>query len=99
MSHGFSATYSDMAHSVAELVIVLGNLTAGGHRGGSCACPGVASRVVVCELLVWSSSVCRFEGWADGRPEAAQSRTWRCPVAPGFHNAGDDTAVHGVATQ
>jgi hypothetical protein len=38
----------------------------------SCACPGVASRVVVWEPLVWSSSVRQLEGWADGRLEIIQ---------------------------
>jgi hypothetical protein len=59
-----------------------------GRRGKSGACPGAASRVVVRELLVWSPSVRRLEGWADRRPEAAQRRAWQCPVVPGFHSVG-----------
>jgi hypothetical protein len=51
------------------------------------------------ELLVWSPSVRRFEGWADERLEAAQRRVWRCPVVLGSHGIGDDAAVRGMATQ
>jgi hypothetical protein len=72
MPHGSSATYGGMAHSVVELMVVLANLSSGGRRGASCAHPGAASRVVVWELLVWSSSVRRLEGWADGGLEDAQ---------------------------
>jgi hypothetical protein len=41
-----------MTHSVMELAVVLGNLASGGRRGGSCACPGAASRVVALEFLL-----------------------------------------------
>jgi hypothetical protein len=88
MLHGSSATYGGMACSVVELMVVLENLAFGGHRGKSCACPGAALRVVVWELLVWSSSVRRLEGWADRRPEAVQRRVWRCPVLLGPHSTG-----------
>jgi hypothetical protein len=86
MPHGSSATYGGMTCSVVELMVVLENLTFGGHRGKSCACLGAALRVVVWELLIWSSSVRRLEGWADRRPEAVQRRAWRCPVVLGPHN-------------
>jgi hypothetical protein len=79
MLHGSSATYGGMAHSVLELMVVLENLASGGRRGDSYACPGAASRVATWELLVWSPSVRRLEGWADGGPEVAQRRAWRCP--------------------
>jgi hypothetical protein len=49
--------------------------------------------------LVWFPSVCRFEGLADGRPEAAQWRAWQCPIDLGSHSAGDDDAVLGMAAQ
>jgi hypothetical protein len=61
-----------MVHSVMESTAVLANLASGGRRGEFCACPGAASRVATWELLVWSPSVQRPEGWADGGPEAAQ---------------------------
>jgi hypothetical protein len=62
MPHGSNATYGSMAHSVVELMVVLENLTSGGHRDKSCDCPGVASRVVVWELLVQSPTVHLLEG-------------------------------------
>jgi hypothetical protein len=88
-----------MVHSVVELMVVLENLASGRRRGKSCACPGVASRVATWELLVWSPSVRRLEGWADGGPEAAKRRAWRCPIVPGSHNAGDDAAMPGMVAQ
>jgi hypothetical protein len=66
-----SATYGGMAHNVVELMVVVENLASGGRRGESCACSEATSRVAAWKLLVWSPSVCRLEGWADGRPEAA----------------------------
>jgi hypothetical protein len=57
MPHGSSDIYGAMAHSVVELMVLLANLDSGGRRGKYCACPGAVSRVVVWELLVWSSSV------------------------------------------
>jgi hypothetical protein len=66
-----------MAHSVMELIAVLANLASGGRRGKSCARPGAASRVAVWELLVWSPSVRRLEGWADEGPQAAQRQAWK----------------------
>jgi hypothetical protein len=47
-----SATCDSVAHSVVELTVVLVNLASGGCRGGSCARPGAASRVVELELLL-----------------------------------------------
>jgi hypothetical protein len=55
--------------------------------------------VVARELLVWSPSVRPLEGWADGGSEDVQRRVRWCPVVPGFHSAGDDAAVLGVAAQ
>jgi hypothetical protein len=66
-----SATYGGMAHSVMELIVVLVNLASGGRRGESCARLGAASRVAAWDLLVWSPSVRRLEGWADGGPHDA----------------------------
>jgi hypothetical protein len=63
-----------MAHGVVELMVVLTNLASSGCHGESCARPGAASRVAVWELLVWSPSVRRLKGWADGGPEDAQQR-------------------------
>jgi hypothetical protein len=94
-----SATYGGMAHSVVELIVILMNLASGGRRGESCVRLGVASRVAAWELLVWSPSVCRLEGSAEERPEAAQQRVWRCPVVLGSHSTGDDAAVPGMAAQ
>jgi hypothetical protein len=54
--HSSKATYGSMVHNVVELMVVLTNLTSGGRRGESCACPGAASRVVVWEPLIRSSS-------------------------------------------
>jgi hypothetical protein len=97
MPHDSSATYGGMAHSDVELMVVLENLAFGGRRGESCARPGEALRVVVWELLVWSSSIRRLEGWADGRPEAAQRRAWWRPVVLGSHSTEGDAAVPGMA--
>jgi hypothetical protein len=97
MSHGSNATYGGMAHNTVELMVVLENLASGGRHGKSCACPGAASTVATRELLVWSPSVCRLEGWADGGLEAAQRWAWWCPVVPGSHNAEDDAAAPGMA--
>jgi hypothetical protein len=63
-----------MVHSVVELTVVLTNLSSGGRRGGSCACPGVASRVVALELLL-------------GRHPYADSRA-RLTEDQGLHNGG-----------
>jgi hypothetical protein len=41
-----------MAHNTCDLMVVLVNLGPGVRRGGSCACPGVASRVAVLESLL-----------------------------------------------
>jgi hypothetical protein len=94
-----SATYGGMVHNVVELTVVLTNLAFGGRRGESCARPGAASRVAARDLLVWSPSVCQFEGWANERPEAAQRLAWRCPVDLGSHSTRDDAAVPGMAAQ
>jgi hypothetical protein len=53
-------------------LVILTNLTSGGRRGESFACPGAISREVVWEPLVWSSSVRQLEGWADKGLEVAQ---------------------------
>jgi hypothetical protein len=47
--HSSKATYGGMAHSAIELMVVLTNLAPVGHRGESCTCLGVASRVDVWE--------------------------------------------------
>jgi hypothetical protein len=94
-----SATYGGMAHGVVELIVVLANLAPGGRRGESCTHPGAASRVAVWELLVWSPSVRRLEGSANGIPKDAQQRVWWCLVALGSHSAGDDAAVPGTVAQ
>jgi hypothetical protein len=64
----------------------------------------VASHVLVqerlaWELLVWSSSVRRLEGWAHGGLEDAQRRVWWCPIVLGSHSTGDDVAVPGMVAQ
>jgi hypothetical protein len=46
-----SATYGGMAHSVAELMVVLTNLAPVGRRGESCTRSGAALRVVVWGFL------------------------------------------------
>jgi hypothetical protein len=94
-----STTYDGMAHSAIKLMVVLANLASGGRRGESCACLGATSRVAAWELLVWSPSVRRLGGWADGGPEAAQRQAWRCPVVLGSHSAGHDAAAPGMAAQ
>jgi hypothetical protein len=76
MSHGLSATYGGMTHSVVELTVVLLNFASGRHRGESYARPGEASRVVAWELLVWLQSIRWFEGSANRRPRAAQQLVW-----------------------
>jgi hypothetical protein len=57
VTHSSKAAYSGMAHSAAELMVVLTNLAPVGRRGEPCTHPGVASRVAVWELPVWSPSV------------------------------------------
>jgi hypothetical protein len=44
-----SAVCGSMAYSVVELTTFLANLSFARRRGGSCACPGAASRVVASE--------------------------------------------------
>jgi hypothetical protein len=67
MPHGFRRGVAAMAHSTCDLMVVLANLGLGRHCGGSCACPGAASRVVVLESLLGrrpyaSSRVCLTGG-------------------------------------
>jgi hypothetical protein len=50
-------------------------------------------------LPLGSSSVCWFEGVADGRPKDAQRRGWRCLVIPGSHNVRDGAAVLRMVAQ
>jgi hypothetical protein len=88
-----------MAHSAVELMVVLTNLAPVGHCGESCARPGAASRVVVWELPVWSSSVRWLDGAADGRLEDAQQRAWQRLVVLGSHSARDGAAVPGMTVQ
>jgi hypothetical protein len=57
-----------MANNAVELIAVLANLALVRRHGVSCPRPGVASRVVVWELPVWSPSVRWLEGVADGSP-------------------------------
>jgi hypothetical protein len=52
-----SATYGGMAHSVAELMVVLENLAPDRRRGESCTRPGAASRVRLWELPTLSPSI------------------------------------------
>jgi hypothetical protein len=63
-----SVVYGSMAHSVMELTVVLANLVSGERRGGSCACPGVVSRVVALELLLGRRS------YADSRGRLREER-------------------------
>jgi hypothetical protein len=55
--------------------------------------------VVVWELPVWSPSVRRLGGAADGRPEDVQQRAWRRLVVLGSHSAGDGSSVPGMVAQ
>jgi hypothetical protein len=41
----------------------------------------------------------QLEGWADGGPEVAQRRAWRCLVVLGSHSVGDGGVAGGMATQ
>jgi hypothetical protein len=76
-----------MVYSVAELMVVLTNLTCVVHRGKPCTCPGVALSVAVWELPIWLPSV----RWLEGS-------SW-CLVVPGSHNTGDGVAVPGMTAQ
>jgi hypothetical protein len=69
-----SVVCSGMAYIVVESTIVLANLASGGRHGGSCACPGAASRVVALELLF-------------GRRPYANSRAW-LTEARGLYSGG-----------
>jgi hypothetical protein len=55
-----------MGHNTCDLMAVLANLGPGMVRGGSCACPGASSRVVVLEFLLgrrpYASSRVRLTG-------------------------------------
>jgi hypothetical protein len=55
-----------VAHSADDSMTVLANLAPGRHRGGSCACPGAASRVVVLKFSfdrrLYTSSRVRLTG-------------------------------------
>jgi hypothetical protein len=62
VSHSAKATYGGTVYNDMELMVVLTNLASGeGRRGESYAYPGAASRVVVWEPLIWSSSVRQLE--------------------------------------
>jgi hypothetical protein len=67
------------------------------HRGVPCIRPRAASRVVVWELLPWSSCMRRFDGQADGRLAVAQRPVWWRLVVPYSHNAGDGAVVPWMA--
>jgi hypothetical protein len=58
-------------YSATEWMVVLTNLSSGGCRGESCACPGAASRVMSWEPPVRSLRMRQLEGWADGGLEVA----------------------------
>jgi hypothetical protein len=94
--HSSKATYGGMVHNVVELMVVLTNLAPSGRRGESCACPGAALWVAEWAPPAWVAVVRWFEGIADGRPEDAQWRGWRCLVVPGSHSVGDGAAVLGM---
>jgi hypothetical protein len=49
-------------YNTVEWLVVLVNITPNVCRGESCACPGVALRVVAWEPLVWPSFVRQLEG-------------------------------------
>jgi hypothetical protein len=69
-----------MVHSAYDLIAIFANLVPVTHRGGSCACPGVASRVVVLEFLLgrpYASS----RVWLTGDRELYNSRHGGVPLA------------------
>jgi hypothetical protein len=68
MSRSSKCYMGNRAHSVVELTVVLANLASGGRRGGSCARPGEASRVVASEFLLGRRS------YADSRARLTEDR-------------------------
>jgi hypothetical protein len=84
---GLSATRGNVAYNAVELIVFLTNLASGGRRGGSCTRPGVASRVVVPELLLGRRP------YADSRVRLMEA--WR----PHRGRRGDGAAVPGMAAQ
>jgi hypothetical protein len=97
MLRGFRCSVVVLARSTCDLMAVLTNLCPCMCRGGSCACSGAVSRVVVLVLTPWSSSVLRLEGLADGGSWAAQRPSWQRPVNAGPHSVGDGAAVPEMA--
>jgi hypothetical protein len=91
-----------MVHSSCDLMVVLANLSLGTPRGGSCACLGVASRVVVLVFLhghrSYTSSRVRltrdlelYSGRCGGVPSALVFTVLgMAPQCPGWrHSTGD----------
>jgi hypothetical protein len=58
-----SAVCGSMVYNVMELTTVMANLTSSGRRGGSCACPGAASRGVASEYSFDYRSYTSSRAW------------------------------------
>jgi hypothetical protein len=70
-----------MVHSACDLIAVLANLVPITRRGGSCACPGVASRVVVLEFLLGRRPYASLRVWLTGDRELYSGRHGGVPSA------------------
>jgi hypothetical protein len=91
-----------MAHSAGDSTAVLTNLVPGRRRGGSCACPGAASRVVVPKSLSDRRPYTNSRVWLTGDQKLHSGRhgdvpsTWVPTMlgmtlqCPGWWHSGKD---------
>jgi hypothetical protein len=100
-----STVCGSMAYSVMELTTVLVNLASSRRRGGSCARPGAASRVVALELLFDRRLYANLRAWltedrrlrSGGRGDVLS--TWVPTVrgmalqCPGCRHSGGDGCI------
>jgi hypothetical protein len=68
-------------HIVGDLAAVPANLAPGRCRGGSCACPGTASRVVALELLSDQRPYTNSRAWLMGNQKLHIGRRSDIPSA------------------
>jgi hypothetical protein len=101
--HGFRLCLcGGMVHSAGDLTTALANLAPGGRRGGSCARPGAASRVVAPESLFEHRPYTNSRAWLMGDQKLHSGKRGDVPSAwvptvpgttlqcPGWWHSGRD---------
>jgi hypothetical protein len=99
VSHDFWCGIPVPACSACDLMVVLAGPGSCVHRGNSCACLEVASRVV---LPAPASGCCSYTDsrvLLMGEFGLHGSRAWRHPIGTGSHSAGDGSTASEVAAQ